>query len=667
LVADDNLSRDQLRTIDSSCDAFERQWQQGASPRIEDQLSTAVELVRPLLLAELLRTELEWRCRRGQQPAAADYRDRFPSCASQIDAWLSEAQAAARAIAALAAADTGVTPQPTHVGPAAPPPPTLDDPPPSRTMLGEYELLEPLGAGGMGEVWKARHRKLGKLVAIKLLPAHKDKDHAQQATARFLREMKAVGQLDHPNVVEAYDAGEQDGRVYLVMKLVEGVDLSRHLKQSGPMTVTEACDSARQVAQGLDYLHRQGLVHRDIKPSNLIRTPDGTVKILDLGLARWHDNSCDDLTETGRPMGTPEYMAPEQITSAAEVDIRADLYSLGATLFHWLTGRAPFAHHTGLFQKCDAHKNEPPPDLCSLRPDVPAELGALVNQLLAKKPSDRPQTPAEVAERLAAFVDIPTIPTVIPPPVPKPRHRRWAGLAAGIGVSLLLGVPVWLLSRDTQDRPPTAGAAVTEPDAIPNRVALRVVRFDVQHFANVDGKFDQPKGLLSKTSFGARLNDSVTLEAELSRPTYAYLIAFRPDGVDEVCFPERDDEAPPLTDRPRYPSVSRGVNYGLNDGTGMYVFALVVSDKALPPYREWRKQRGTSPWKRETVPAGVIWRDDGQEIRALTVDNPDGQRAQGKEIAGKTAVAALSKWLRSVPGIEIVTATGLAVAGAGQP
>jgi hypothetical protein len=226
----------------------------------------------------------------------------------------------------------------------------------------------------------------------------------------------------------------------------------------------------------------------------------------------------------------------------------------------------------------------------------------------------------------------------------------------------------------------------------------QVLSLDVKHFANVNGKNDWPRGVLGKAAFATRRGDSVTVEARLSRPAYAYLIAFRPDGIEEVCFPEGEDEPPQWTDRPRYPSVSRGVHYGLDEGEGLQVFALVVSSRPLPPYKEWTARRGTSPWKRfeaarvvlvastlgllgspsgadallaaaalfpgrllPQTPPGVVWRDDGAEVDALTAEDPTGKRAKGREVSGKTTVVELMDWLRQAPEVEVVAAVGFAV------
>jgi hypothetical protein len=193
---------------------------------------------------------------------------------------------------------------------------------------------------------------------------------------------------------------------------------------------------------------------------------------------------------------------------------------------------------------------------------------------------------------------------------------------------------------------------------------VQVVSLDVKHFkhiANADGEFEQPRGLLGKDSFAPRHGDSVTVEARLSRPAYAYLIAFRTDGAEELCFPEREDEPPMLTDQPRYPSVSRDKHYGLDEGAGLQVVALVVSSRPLRASQDWRAQRGPAPWKTHTTPPGVVWRDDGAVVDAITADDPTGARAKGREVSGKAAVAALTDWLRQGPEVEAVAALGFAV------
>jgi serine/threonine protein kinase len=271
--------------------------------------------------------------------------------------------------------------------------------------LGNYQLLRPIGRGGMGVVYKAYNPRLQRYYAIKLLPAlHLGDD---TAIVRLGREMAAAGRVEHENIVYSSDAGTQDGIDYLVMEFVEGVDLSRLVAACDPLPVTEACEIMRQAALGLAHIEACGLVHRDIKPSNLMLSAQGTVKILDLGLARLRESPIDeaDATHTGFLLGTADYISPEQIDRPRSADVRSDLYSLGCAMYKLLAGRAPFSdqQHSSVTSKIDAHRQEPAPPIRTLRPDVPAELEALLNRLLAKDPDQRPAHPAEVAEELSAL------------------------------------------------------------------------------------------------------------------------------------------------------------------------------------------------------------------------------------------------------------------------
>ena len=328
------------------------------------------------------------------------------------------------------------------------------------------------------------------------------------------------------------------------------------------------------------------------------------------------------------------------------MDGRADLYSLGGTLFYLLTGQAPFADRKGTYDKLEAQAQEVAADVRSLRPEVPAALAELVQQLLAKKPEDRPRTPAEVADRLAALV------AVEPPsswgrplacqgaagqrPAPRGRRRRLAVAAAVLaGLLVLGGVALFWSNRAHPQVDPDEANRRSPARAVTEKV--RVVRLSVTHFVEEEKDRFRSQGVLGEESFTTHHGDSVTGEARLSRPAYAYLIAFRPDGTEEACFPEKDNEVPPLTDRPRYPSVSRAVNYGLTDGEGLEVFALVVSSRPLPSYKESRARRSASPWKKSPAPPGIVWYDDGVVVEAMRGDGRDRGPRPGTEGARQVA------------------------------
>jgi len=276
----------------------------------------------------------------------------------------------------------------------------------NELVLGSYVLLERLGEGGMGEVFKARNWKLAKVVALKLI--RKERLSNPDAIRRFQREVRSAAALDHPNIVRALDADEINGTHLLVMEYIDGAtDLSRLVKKNGPLPVSQACEYIRQAALGLQHAYERGLVHRDIKPHNLLMTAEGrTVKILDMGLARLDQPTADDdksstITQEGAVMGTPDYLSPEQAQESHTVDIRADLYSLGCTFYYLLTGKVPFPGGT-LIDKLFKHRLEEPRPVEQLRPGLPPGVAAVVRKLMAKKPGDRYQTPAEVVVALEA-------------------------------------------------------------------------------------------------------------------------------------------------------------------------------------------------------------------------------------------------------------------------
>jgi tetratricopeptide (TPR) repeat protein len=281
--------------------------------------------------------------------------------------------------------------------------PTPDALPPELAGHPRYRIVRELGRGGMGVVYQAEQTLMGRPVAIKVIS--KALLEQPDALERFRREVRAAAQLAHPNIVIAHDA-EQAGDLHmLVMEYVEGQSLDQVLKRRGPLPVLHACVYVRQAALGLQHAHEHGMVHRDIKPHNLMLTPKGQIKILDFGLAKavseQHPGQTA-LTALNSFMGTPDYSAPEQATDARSADIRADIYSLGCTLYCLLAGKPPFREETPV-KTILAHLEKEPPPLPALRPDVPAELWQVVARMLAKAPAQRYQKPAEVAQALAPF------------------------------------------------------------------------------------------------------------------------------------------------------------------------------------------------------------------------------------------------------------------------
>jgi len=292
--------------------------------------------------------------------------------------------------------------------------------------FGRYVLLDEIGRGGIGRVFKVHHRGLKRVAALKILA----RKHAQARdfVRRFGRETVASARLDHPNITTAFDAGDLNRRPYLVMEYVEGEDLSQFVARSGPLPIATAIDLVLQAARGLEYAHQQGVLHRDIKPANLIVDVKGLVKITDFGLARiqvdYGDVELSELTRVGVGMGTVDYVAPEQATNARDVDARADIYSLGATLFYLVRG-VPM-YQGSVIDRLLAHRQLPIPPLVEESSERATELEALFRRMVAKKPDDRFRTMGEVIrelERLKLTAEQPR------PPVPASRDQECERLA----------------------------------------------------------------------------------------------------------------------------------------------------------------------------------------------------------------------------------------------
>jgi eukaryotic-like serine/threonine-protein kinase len=296
--------------------------------------------------------------------------------------------------------------------------------------VDKYVVVDCLGRGGNSIVYKARNILLpNRFVALKTLDTG-NLHRANDALARFRREIDIVARLEHPNVVRAYDVIRTRSQIYLVLEYIEGRDLGNLIKERGPLPIAEAVGYAVQAAQGLSYAHKCGIVHRDLKPGNLLLTRDGTVKLSDLGLARFYVHGEDDgLTLKGAFLGTPEFMAPEQAEDSSRADARSDLFSLGATLFHLLTGKLPIDGST-MIHRLQQLLMVPQRPLADSRPDVPADLAALVDRLRDRDPERRPQTADEVILALRPHRRLNSV----------PEADRWdAGSKAKLVIEVLQG------------------------------------------------------------------------------------------------------------------------------------------------------------------------------------------------------------------------------------
>jgi serine/threonine-protein kinase len=334
----------------------------------------------------------------------------------------------------------------------APPP---DDPPPDLTgrTLGDFRVLRKLGQGGMGQVYLARQLSLKRDVALKILS--RELADSPAALKRFQAEAEAVARMTHANIVQVYAVGEQDGLRYMALEYVEGRDLRDHLDRKGPPELPLSLAVMRQVAAALLRASESGIVHRDIKPENILITRKAEVKVADFGLSR--DFAAEgrplNLTQTGTTLGTPLYMSPEQVRGEP-VDHRTDLYSFGVTCYHLLAGHPPFRGLTP-FEVAIQHVQADPQPLAEVRPDLPADLCAVVHKLMAKIPADRYQTARDALRDLAKVQK--GLPVGLPPvvlsspgvpaaamPSAAPASPRWAVRVAGLALVAVAAAAGWV-------------------------------------------------------------------------------------------------------------------------------------------------------------------------------------------------------------------------------
>jgi serine/threonine-protein kinase len=315
-------------------------------------------------------------------------------------------------------------------------------------FVDTFRLEEAIGVGGMGAVYRAVDTKLDRQVALKLLPPDQASD--SEIVQRFYQEGRAAAQLDHENIARVFSIGQDGVYHYIAFEFIDGATVRQRVEASGALTVAEAVNIALQIGQALVHASQRGVVHRDIKPSNIIITPLGRAKLVDMGLARRFERGGDHgLTQSGMTLGTFDYISPEQARDPRDVDVRSDLYSLGCTLFHMLTGRPPFPGGTVL-QKLIQHQEEPPADVRTLNPEVPAELAAIIARLMAKDRDRRYQTPEHMVRDLLALagsVGLATAPRELSAWLGEGRRPGWehhlVWLLPALGFFIIVGGLAW--------------------------------------------------------------------------------------------------------------------------------------------------------------------------------------------------------------------------------
>jgi WD40 repeat protein/tetratricopeptide (TPR) repeat protein len=377
--ARDNPSQFSIRHLERICDRFEKAWQAGQRPRLEDYLGDMPEPQRAMLLRDLLGLELDYRRRASDTLDTEEFRQRFPKHVDVVRALFGEAV---------------VDPYPTRGEPL---PGAVSDVWPS---VAGYEILDVLGRGGMGVVYQARDVQLKRLVALKMILAG---SHAgPQELARFRTEAEAVARLQHPHIVQIYEVGEQEGLPYFSLEYVTGGSLAQQLDGT-PRPPRQAAELVETLARAMHAAHQRGIVHRDLKPGNILMTAEGAPKITDFGLAKKLDGTAHQ-TASGAIMGTPSYMAPEQAGGKTkELGPAADIYALGAILYELLTGRPPFKAATPLDTVLQVLATEPVAPR-QFQPKVPRELETICLKCLEKEPRQRYATADELADDLGRFL-----------------------------------------------------------------------------------------------------------------------------------------------------------------------------------------------------------------------------------------------------------------------
>jgi serine/threonine protein kinase len=637
---------EQRDPVEAARTRFASEWQQGETPDAALYLDRVSVDDRPVLLRELLLVEWHHLDQQGKTPDLRTYQQRFAALAAAVeDAWQQW-----RGRCGPAAQTQGPECWLTH-RPAGPPPAELSD-----FQLSGYTDLVELGSGGMGVVYRARDEQLGRLVALKMI--RKEALHAE-ALQRFRTEARALARLQHPHIVQVHGWEEPPGgQPVLVLEYVAGDSLERCLKGRRP-TASEAARLVAILARAVQAAHAAGIVHRDLKPANVLMAAAvegnaGTVlggfpKVSDFGLARVQVDT-QGKTASGLLLGTPAYMAPEQAAGRRDVGPAADVWALGVILYRCLTGQLPFEGDSVLetLERIKTVPVSPPRELV----DVPAELEAICLRCLDKEPARRPGA-AELAERLERFLAGEPPETVVWQPARGAVRARRFLLALGLGGVLLAAMLAWLLWPPGQRK----GTEQEEP--------LKVKPLRVMHHARTpDGKESTSRGALGEKSFTTRFRDQVTIRVELSEPGHFYLIAFNADGGEQLLWPAGEDNKPlpdAVPDRQsRLHFPLGGQRFTLNDERqgGLQAFVVLASRRPLPPYAEWKRQRGPVPWVWHR-PGKKVWQaDDRGTYEVMPGEGAD--RGSIEPAPGAPPLERLCRALR-VAGVEVVEAIAFPV------
>lgn len=574
----------------------------------------------------------------------------------------------------------------------------------SGTRLGPYEILGSIGVGGMGEVYRAQDTRLGRDVAIKVLP--QDTAQIPDRLARFEREARAVAALNHPNILALHDVGNESGIVYVVMELLEGETLRERLL-TGRLTPLKAINYATQIARGLAAAHERGIVHRDLKPENLFVTSDGRVKILDFGIAQRGAESRDGevgrttrlTTDPGTILGTPDYMSPEQVLGQPATP-RSDLFAFGVVVFEMLTGAHPFKRKT-TGDTVAAIVREDPPSMSGVLVDLPAGVGGILQSCLDKQATDRPTSARDIAlflEAAGTTRERDAWRLAVPSDVRRVRNRI---VAVVCGLLILLSATTWMLVRTMADR--AVASAIDADLARAGRLMLRVQRERLNALAltaRLVASFPELRALFATDAPTIR---DYLLFYQQRNPGTPLLIAIGADGTvvahtDDTAFATADGEwVAGLVQRSGEPAVVEILGRPFHaaaavadaGGTvfGYVVAAMSVGDEFAASIREATQDeivilsdtgvlastlRGQAPWRSRTE-----WRQTGGSTERATDVLVAGQRFAAREmqLAERPAISGIvlksrnevTAPFRSMETVVIVVGLlGVAVAAAGS-
>jgi serine/threonine protein kinase len=671
---------ERLERVEAICSRFEQEWSRETPPPLAAWLDEAEQGDRPVLLRELLLVEWSCRERLGKPPDVEGYRSRFGELTAVVeDAWNAWGSLSNATKTAVPLARSTVAPEGK---PTTPPPPTRAGCL-SPALLGYTDVAE-LGAGGMGVVYRARDKRLGRFVALKMIRTEALSPERRQ---RFRTEAKALAALQHPHIVQVYGWEElPDRSPVLAMEYVPGATLEQRLKgrRLSPR------DSARLVAilaRAVQAAHAAGIVHRDLKPANVLMAAplpgnagtvlDGFPKVADFGLARVQAGD-DGMTHSGAVLGTPAYMSPEQARGEREVGPPADVWALGVILYRCLSGSLPFAGDSVL-ETLERVRAAPVPPLAERAVSVSADLEAICARCLEKEPARRPSAAdlAEVLERFLAGDPMVGAASGLNETVTLPRERDGGGLFPLLGFlfgSLMVGVVVFsltgLLPKHDRSLQPSSDEGIAKENEAPGgssrqekaelKVRLRVTQVCIAEQDGEKVEVERPGegGAIGVDSFRARFGDGVRLEADLSAPAYAYLLAFNANGSEQLLLPENDRQRPddrvgPLRRRHLTFPTRGGKLLYLDDEErgGLQVFAVVASRRPLPPFAAWKKRQGDLGWRKQK-PGLRVWVADLKGVYPRSKGVPL-KRGTVEDWPGAPPLTRLAQALR-VGGVEQV-------------